>query len=151
MCAGVQTRIPRLANTRVCFPFIRRRLARIMNTSQMLLWILGTTLFALYFGASFWGEHQRRDELASFADPRRPAAVEWMQAAQAGQQVSAEAPSDQLAVVAPAEREPDRTLIAFGEPHASMFRATAGSLPWFALGGLLTLLAALGLRAGRGR
>lgn len=121
-----------------------------MNTSQMLLWILGTTLFALYFGASYWGEHQRRDELASFADGRRPAAVEWMPAVQAGPAVPGEAPSDQVAVVTPAGRMPDRARVTVGEPRTSMLRATVGPLSWFALGGLLTLLAAAGLRVGRG-
>ena len=44
----------------------------------MLLWIAGTTLLAIYFGASYWGEHQRQEGLASFAEVRQLAAVEWV-------------------------------------------------------------------------
>lgn len=89
-----------------------------MNSAQMLLWILGTTLFAFYLGASYWGEHQRRDELASSADARRLAAVEWMHDAQAGPAVLAVAPSERVAVVAPAARTPEPT-------RATMWPATA--------------------------
>lgn len=120
-----------------------------MNTSQMLLWILGTTLFAFYFGASYWGEHQRRDELASFVDARRLAEVEWMHDAQAGPAVLAVAPSERVAVVAPAARTPEPTRVAVTEPRAAMWRATAAPLPSFALGGLLMLLGMVGLRVGR--
>jgi sortase A len=48
-----------------------------MKISETLLWILGTTLLASYFGAVYWGEHQRRDGLASFAEVRQPAPDEW--------------------------------------------------------------------------
>jgi sortase A len=47
-----------------------------MKVSESLLWILGVTLLACYFGASSWGEHQRRDGLASFAEVQETAAHE---------------------------------------------------------------------------
>lgn len=39
-----------------------------MKVSHMLLWILGTTLLAFYFGIHCWGGHQRGEGVASFAD-----------------------------------------------------------------------------------
>jgi sortase A len=48
-----------------------------MKISETLLWILGTTLLAFYFGAVHWGEHQRQEGLASFAELRQPASYEW--------------------------------------------------------------------------
>ena len=47
-----------------------------MKTSEMLLWIAGTTLLAVFFGATYWGEHQRQEGLASFAEARQLTAVE---------------------------------------------------------------------------
>lgn len=41
------------------------------------------------------------------------------------------------------------TRVAAVEPRSSMLPATAGPLPWFALGGLLSLLGAVGIRLGR--
>ena len=48
-----------------------------MKISESLLWILGTTLLACYFGGVYWGEHQRREGLASFTELRQPAPYEW--------------------------------------------------------------------------
>jgi sortase A len=47
-----------------------------MKVSESLLWILGVTLLACYFGASSWGEHERRDGLASFAEVQQAAVQE---------------------------------------------------------------------------
>src|SRR5690606_39208138 len=55
----------------------------------MLLWILGTTLLTFYFGAQYWGEYQRRDGLASFAEVQVPGPVEWLSDAQAAETVPA--------------------------------------------------------------
>lgn len=63
------------------------------------------------------------------------------------------APVDQVAVVKtpapPAPPAPAR--VAAVEPRAATLPATAGVLPWFALGGFLSLLAAAGMRVGRRR
>jgi sortase A len=48
-----------------------------MRIPETLLWILGTTLLACYFGGVYWGEHQRREGLASFTELRQPAPYEW--------------------------------------------------------------------------
>jgi hypothetical protein len=65
------------------------------------------------------------------------------------------APLEQVAVVAaPAPAPalaPAPTRVAAVEPRAAMLPATAGPLPWFALGGLLSLLGAAGVRLGRRR
>jgi hypothetical protein len=63
------------------------------------------------------------------------------------------APRDQVAVVtkpgaAPAPA-PATTRVAVAEPRAAMLPATAGALPWFALGGFMALLGAVGIRLGR--
>jgi sortase A len=63
-----------------------------MKTSEMLLWILGTTLLAFYFGASYWGEHQRHEGLASFAELREIAPVERPHDTHAGAAVPAGLP-----------------------------------------------------------
>lgn len=42
-----------------------------MKISETMLWILGTTLLACYFSAVYWGEHQRREGLASFAEAQQ--------------------------------------------------------------------------------
>lgn len=55
----------------------------------MLLWILGTTLLALFAGAHYWGEHQRRESLASFAEAGQAAAVDWLSDAHADKAVPA--------------------------------------------------------------
>jgi hypothetical protein len=63
------------------------------------------------------------------------------------------APLEQVAVVtAPAPAlapAPAPARVAAVEPRAARLPATAGPLPWFALGGLLSLLAAAGVRLGR--
>jgi sortase A len=64
-----------------------------MKVSEIMLWILGTTLLAFYFGASYWGEHQRREGLASFAEVREIAPVEWPRDSQAGDVVPAGLPA----------------------------------------------------------
>ncbi|MFU8821985.1 MAG: hypothetical protein ACNA8G_10575 [Gammaproteobacteria bacterium] len=56
---------------------------KIMKVSEMLLWILGTTLLAIFSGAYSWGGHQRGEHLASFADVRQPAPVHWLSDAHA--------------------------------------------------------------------
>lgn len=65
------------------------------------------------------------------------------------------APLEQIAVVAPpapaTAPAPAPTRVAAVEPRAAMLPATAGPLPWFALGGFLSLLGAAGLRLGRRR
>jgi sortase A len=48
-----------------------------MRIPETLLWILGTTLLACYFGGVYWGEHQRREGLASFTELWQPAPYEW--------------------------------------------------------------------------
>jgi hypothetical protein len=60
-----------------------------MKISEMLLWILGTTLLALFVSAHYWGEHQRRESLASFAEAGQAAAVDWLSAAHADEAVPA--------------------------------------------------------------
>lgn len=60
-----------------------------MKISEMLLWILGTTLLALYFGNRYWGEHQRREGLASFAEVQQLAPDELLRDAHAGALVPA--------------------------------------------------------------
>lgn len=55
-----------------------------MKISEMLLWILGTTLLAFYFGNRYWGEHQRREGLQSFAELQQIAPDEWLRGAEAG-------------------------------------------------------------------
>jgi sortase A len=62
-------------------------------TAETLLWILGATLLAVYFGAGYWGEHQRRDGLASFAQAQALAPVEWQRDPQADAAVPARMPS----------------------------------------------------------
>jgi sortase A len=64
-----------------------------MKVSEMLLWILGTTLLAFFFGAHYWGEHQRREGLALFAEVRQPAPVDWMSDAHAADAVPVGLPS----------------------------------------------------------
>jgi hypothetical protein len=63
------------------------------------------------------------------------------------------APREQVAVVtAPTStRAPAATRVAAAEPRAATLPATAGPLPWFALGGILSLLGAVGLRLSRRR
>jgi hypothetical protein len=65
------------------------------------------------------------------------------------------APREQIAVVtAPASATapaPAPTRVAAVEPRGAMLPATAGPLPWFALGGILFLLGAAGLRLSRRR
>jgi hypothetical protein len=63
------------------------------------------------------------------------------------------APLEQIAVVtAPAAAAaPATTRVAVAEPRAAVLPATASPLPWFALGGVLSLLGAVGLRLGRRR
>ena len=41
-----------------------------MKTAEMLLWILGTTLLAVYAGARSWGEYERQESLISFVEAR---------------------------------------------------------------------------------
>jgi sortase A len=53
-----------------------------MKVSEMLMWILGTTLLALFFGANYWGEHQRREGVALFEETRPPL-VDWLSDAHA--------------------------------------------------------------------
>lgn len=55
----------------------------------MLLWILGTSLLAFFFGAHYWGEHQRREAVALFAEVRQPAPRDWLSDAHAGEAVPA--------------------------------------------------------------
>jgi sortase A len=64
-----------------------------MKISEMLLWILGTTLLAVYVGASYWGEHQRREGVASFAEVQQLAPVERLHDAHAGEPVPARMPT----------------------------------------------------------
>lgn len=64
-----------------------------MKTSEMLLWILGTTLLAFYVGASYWGEQQRREGLASFTVARELGTVEWVRDGQVASAVPAGLPS----------------------------------------------------------
>lgn len=62
---------------------------------------------------------------------------------------------EQVAVVTPpaGARAPvstrDTTRVAEAQPRAAVLPATAGPLPWLALGGLLSMLGAFGLRVGR--
>jgi sortase A len=63
------------------------------KTAETSLWILGATLLAVYFGAGYWGEHQRRDGLASFAQAQALAPVEWQRDPQADAAVPARMPS----------------------------------------------------------
>lgn len=63
------------------------------KTAETSLWILGTTLLAVYFGAGYWGEHQRREGLASFAQAQALAPVEWQRDPQADAAVPARMPS----------------------------------------------------------
>jgi sortase A len=72
------------------------------KTAETSLWILGTTLLVVYFGAGYWGEHQRRDGLASFAEAQDLAPVASLRDAQAGAAVPARMPS---AAQAPAQAE----------------------------------------------
>jgi hypothetical protein len=60
-----------------------------MKTSEMLLWILGTTLLAVSAGAHYWGEHQRRESLASFAEVGQAAPVDWLSDVHADEAVPA--------------------------------------------------------------
>lgn len=59
------------------------------------------------------------------------------------------APIEQVAVVKAPAAPPAVTRVAAVQPRAAMLPATAGLLPWFALGGFLSLLGAVGLRLGR--
>lgn len=64
---------------------------------------------------------------------------------------------EQVAVVTPPARAtaptttptPESTRVAAAQPRAAVLPATASPLPWLALGGLLSLLGAGGLRLGR--
>jgi hypothetical protein len=69
-----------------------------MKIAETSLWILGTTLLASCFSAVYWGEHQRREELASLTEVRQPALDERRPVAH-----SREAPS---AVAVPAAMLP---------------------------------------------
>lgn len=60
-----------------------------MKTSEMLLWILGTTLFALLVGANYWGEHQYPESQAPTPEARQQVAVEWVRDPQDGALVPA--------------------------------------------------------------
>jgi sortase A len=71
-----------------------------MKIPEMMLWILGTTLLVFYFGARYWGEHQRREGVASFAEVQQPAPVEWLSDAHAGDAVPARMPSGSAAEAA---------------------------------------------------
>lgn len=64
-----------------------------MKIPEMFLWILGATLLGFYFGAHHWGEHQRREGLASFAEVQKPAPVEWLSDARAAAAMPAGMPS----------------------------------------------------------
>lgn len=77
----------------------------------MLLWILGTTLLTFYFGAHYWGEHQRREGLASFAEVQEPAPVAWLSDAQAVETMPARMPS-----VAAAEAAQDAVIAVLRIP-----------------------------------
>jgi hypothetical protein len=59
------------------------------------------------------------------------------------------APIEQVAVVKAPAAPPAVARVAAVQPRAAMLPATAGLLPWFALGGFLSLLGAVGLRLGR--
>lgn len=61
------------------------------------------------------------------------------------------APPEQIAVVSPPAPAASRTRVATAEPRAAQLPATAGLLPWFALGGFLSLLGAVGVRLSRRR
>lgn len=64
-----------------------------MKIPEILLWLLGTTLLAIYVSAHYWGEHQYREGLASFAEAQKPAPVEWLSDAQAAEAIPARMPS----------------------------------------------------------
>lgn len=51
-----------------------------MKAFETLLWILGASMLAVYFGAGYWGDHQQRAGLASFAAVQQTAPVERPQA-----------------------------------------------------------------------
>jgi hypothetical protein len=65
------------------------------------------------------------------------------------------APRDQVAAVTPRAAAPSPasapTRVAAAETRAATLPATASALPWFAVGGFLTLLGAVGMRLGRRR
>ena len=82
-----------------------------MKVSEILLWILGTTLLAFYFGAGYWGEHQRREGLASFVEAREIAPVAWPIDTQTVEAVHARLPS-----VADAEPAPDGVIAVLRIP-----------------------------------
>jgi hypothetical protein len=100
----------------------------------------------------------------AFTDLRRDQLVNlYVPEGQYGFVTQPGAPADQVAVVAkpgaaraPATAATSRTTtattptrVAAVEPRAARLPATAGLLPWFALGGFLSLLGAVGLRLGR--
>lgn len=61
------------------------------------------------------------------------------------------APIEQVAVVLSPSAAPAATRVAAVEPRAATLPATAGPLPWLALGGFLSLLGAVGVRLSRRR
>jgi sortase A len=76
-----------------------RQRAKSMKISETLLWILGTTLLACYFGGVYWGEHQRREGLASFTEVRQTAPYEWRRDAPSREEPSVVATSAELPAV----------------------------------------------------
>ena len=87
------------------------------KTAETLLWILGTTLLAFYFSAGYWGEHQRRDGLASFAEAQDLAPVASLRDAQAGAAVPARMPS---AAEAQAEAAQDAVIAVLRIPGIAL-------------------------------
>lgn len=53
-----------------------------MKTAEMLLWILGTTLLAVYAGTRSWGEYERQEGVISFVEARKPGPMDPMLQAQ---------------------------------------------------------------------
>jgi hypothetical protein len=93
----------------------------------MLLWVVGVILLSYYFGAACWSEQQRQEGTYGFVT--RPGA-----------------PPEQVAKVATLVTPPAATRVAAAKSRAEVLPATAGPLPRFAFGAILSLLGAPGVR-----
>lgn len=94
------------------------------------------------------------DRATPFSELRRDQLVNlYVPEGQYGFVTQPGASTEQLAVVSPRGRAAatESTRVASAEPRADRLPTTAGPLPWFALGGLLSLLGAGGLRLTRRR
>lgn len=106
-----------------------------MKVSKLSLWTPGTTLPLVTC------DRLCRDQLVNLSVPE----------GQYGFATQPGAPVEQIAVVTEAVPTPATAATGFAaaEPRAAMLPATADAPPWVALGGLLSLFGAVGMRLGR--